>query len=279
MKTILITGTSSGIGKAISKYFSEKGWNVIATMRSPEKELELTKLEKAFVTKLDVEQEETIKEAIAKGIDHFGKIDVVVNNAGYGTHGIFEAVTNQQIQRQFSVNVFGLMKVTKAILPHFRTNKAGLIINISSMGGRLTIPTMSLYHSTKFAVEGFSEALTYELASQNIHIKLVEPGYIRTDFTGRSMDYYFDDSLTDYKEFVDAYRAAQKRMMSGPDRGGAPEMVAEVVYQAATDGSEQLRYPVGEDALTYANLKAESGDEAYLHYISEMYGLPVKRQI
>lgn len=272
MKTIFITGTSSGIGRSTAKLFAERGWNVVATMRSPEKETELTQLKNVLVTKLDVQLKNTIQEAIDLGIKHFGNIDVLVNNAGYGTSGIFEAATDEQIRRQFEVNVFGLMDVTKAILPHFRANKNGLLINISSMGGRITVPVMTLYHSTKFAVEGFTEALTYELASQNIHVKLVEPGSIRTDFAGRSMDFFFDDSLTDYKEFVDAYREARKKTLENPNRG-TPEMVADVIYQAATDGSAQLRYLVGEDAREYVKIK-EQGDEAFIKHISQAFSLP-----
>ena len=274
MKTIFITGTSSGIGRSTAKLFAEKGWNVVATMRSPEKEAELTQLKNVFVTRLDVEQKNTIPEAISLGIEHFGKIDVLLNNAGYGTSGIFEAATDEQIRRQFEVNVFGLMDVTKAILPRFRENKEGLIINISSMGGRITLPTLSLYHSTKFAVEGFSEALSYELASQNIRIKLIEPGSIKTDFQGRSMDLYFDDSLTDYKEFVDNYREARKKMSENPNRGGYPEMVAEAIYKAVTDGSTQLRYLVGDDAKAYVKIKEESGDEAFIKHVSQAFSLP-----
>lgn len=274
MKTILITGTSSGIGRSTAKLFADKEWNVVATMRSPEKEKELTQLKNVLVTKLDVEQKNTIQEAIDQGIKRFGKIDMLVNNAGYGTSGIFESATDQQIRRQFEVNVFGLMAVTKAILPHFRINRNGLIINLSSMGGKITFPTLSLYHSTKFAVEGFTEALSYELASQNIHLKLIEPGSINTDFGGRSMDFFFDDSLADYRQFVDAYRDARKKMSEDPTRGGTPEMVAETIYQAATDGTDQLRYLVGEDAKGFVKIKAESGDEAYLQYISKAFSLP-----
>lgn len=132
MKTILITGASAGIGRATALQFARKGWNVIATMRSPEKESEFTKVENIFVTHLDVEIKESIHNAIEQGITKFGNIDVIVNNAGYGSFGIFEAATEEQIQRQFNVNVFGPMQVIKSILPHFRKNRQGLIINISS---------------------------------------------------------------------------------------------------------------------------------------------------
>ena len=120
--------------------------------------------------------------------------------------GLIEAATDEQIRRQFKVNVFGLIRMTKAMLPHFRSNQEGLLINISSMGGRVTFPTMSLYHASKFAVEGFSESVSYELASQNIKVKLIEPGAINTDFGGRSMEFFFNDALTDYKPFTTAFR-------------------------------------------------------------------------
>lgn len=155
MKTIFITGASSGIGRTTAKHFAERGWNVVATMRSPEQESELITLDNVLVLQLDVEKSDTIQSALAEAIKRFGKIDVLLNNAGYGTMGLIEVATDEQIRRQFEVNVFGLISMTKAILPHFRSNQDGLLINISSMGGKVTFPTMSLYHSTKFAVEGF----------------------------------------------------------------------------------------------------------------------------
>lgn len=190
MNTIFITGASSGIGRATAKHFAERGWNVVATMRSPEQETEFITLDNVLVLKLDVEKETTIQTALAEAIERFGTIDVLLNNAGYGTMGLIEAATEEQIRRQFEVNVFGLIRMTKAMLPHFRSNQKGMLINISSMGGKVTFPTMSLYHSSKFAVEGFSESVSYELASQNIKVKLIEPGAIHTDFGGRSMEFF-----------------------------------------------------------------------------------------
>jgi NADP-dependent 3-hydroxy acid dehydrogenase YdfG len=184
-KTILITGASSGIGRSTAKSFQEKGWNVIATMRSPEKETELNTLENTLVTKLDVLELDTIDSALTEGIDEFGKIDVVLNNAGYGLMGTFESATRESIIRQFGVNVQGLFDVTQAALPHFRKNKDGMFINISSIGGKMTFPLMPLYHSTKWAVEGFSESLRWEMAQIGVQVKLVEPGGVATDFGGR----------------------------------------------------------------------------------------------
>ena len=158
-KTILITGSSTGIGRASVKKFQGEGWNVIATMRTPDKEEELQQLDNVLVTKLDVQDQTTIRSAFEEGIKQFGTVDVVLNNAGYGLMDTFESADDESIRRQFDVNVFGLFDVTKAALPHFRANKSGLFINISSIGGKMTFPLMPLYHATKFAVEGFSESI------------------------------------------------------------------------------------------------------------------------
>jgi len=135
-KTILITGASSGIGKETAKFFQKKGWNVVATMRKPEMESELTGLENVIVTKLDVLDLESIHQAITHGIEKFGKIDVLLNNAGYGAYGPLESFPREKILRQFNTNVIGLLDVTRAILPHFRENKNGIIMNVSSMVGQ-----------------------------------------------------------------------------------------------------------------------------------------------
>ncbi len=269
MKTILITGSSSGIGKAAARHFAAKGWNVVATMRSPEKETELSQLDNVLVTKLDVEQQATIQEAVKVGIERFGTIDVLLNNAGYGTMGIFEAASNEQIEKQFEVNVFGLMRTIKTILPHFRAKNDGIIINISSMGGKIGFPTLSLYHSTKFAVEGFTEALTFELASQNIRLKLIEPGVVKTDFFGRSIEIVSDDSLTDYQEYFKSAQSALQETTINSDSISSPQLIAETIYQAATDGTHQLRYVVGEDAKALLKLRRELGEEAFLEHMTQ----------
>src|ERR1700743_1347839 len=158
--TVLITGASSGFGRETAKLFHSKGWNVIATMRSPEKETELTALPNVLVTKLDVTDSASIKSAIAAGTEKFGGIDVLVNNAGYGAMGPLEASTEAQVRNQFEVNFFGLVAVTKAVLPLMREKRSGVIINVSSVGGRVTFPFSSLYHATKFALEGLTESIT-----------------------------------------------------------------------------------------------------------------------
>src|SRR5215216_677679 len=181
-KTILITGASTGIGKATALLFQQRGWKVAATMRSPEKADDLKGLNNLACIRLDVTDISSIRQAITDVISQFGSIDAVVNNAGYGMVGPFEASTVEQVERQFATNVFGLMNVTRELLPHFRARGAGTFINISSMGGRITFPLYSVYHATKWAVEGFSESLQFELRQLNIKVKIVEPGPIKTDF-------------------------------------------------------------------------------------------------
>src|ERR1700761_2653364 len=198
-KTVLITGASSGFGKAAVKLFHTNDWNVIATMRSPEKETELSKLSNVFISKLDVTDKASIKTSVAAGIERFGKIDVLVNNAGYGAMGALEASTEEQVKQQFDVNLFGLIAVTKAVLPGMRQQKSGTIINVSSVGGRITFPFSSLYHSTKFAVEGLTESMQYELNPLGINLKIVEPGGYKTEFAGRSMTLFNIDGLDDYQ--------------------------------------------------------------------------------
>ncbi|MFB5674217.1 SDR family oxidoreductase [Paenibacillus terreus] len=267
MKTILITGASTGLGKATAMYFAERGWNVAATMRSPEKETELTNHNNVFVTRMDVQQPEAIHRAVNEAIERFGQINVLVNNAGYGAVGIFEAATEQQIHNQFDVNVFGLMRVTQAVLPHFRANRNGLIINISSQGGRITFPLTSLYHATKFAVEGFSESLSYELASQNIRVKLIEPGIVNTPWYSSAVRLNHE-ALSDYNSFTDLFnKQFEKFVQNNAHLQATPEVVAETIYKAATDESDQLRYPAGKDAEEILKKREQLSDEEFKAYM------------
>lgn len=245
-QTILITGSSSGIGKATAIHFAEHGWNVVATMRTPEKAGDWAKHSNITLTRLDVLDEASIQQAINDTISKFGKLDAVVNNAGYGLVGPFEASTNKQIQRQFDTNVFGLMNVCRAVIPPFRERRAGTIINVASMGGRLTFPLYSLYHGTKWAVEGFSESLQFELQPFNVRIKIIEPGAIKTDFYDRSMDVMTKPGLTAYDAYVNQ---AMPNMNKFGETAPGPEKVAAVIYQAATDGSGKLRYQVNSAPL------------------------------
>ena len=269
-QTILITGASSGIGRETAKLFQAKGWNVIATMRKPESESELTTLKNVLVTKLDVVDIHSIQNAVKEGIQKFGKIDVLLNNAGYGAYGPLEAFSRENIIRQFDTNVIGLIDVTKAVLPHFRQNKSGVIINISSIGGKMTFPLGSLYHGTKFAVEGISEALSYELGEFNVKVKIVEPGAIATDFSSRSLDFSHDESLTEYQRIVGNVLTGVQEFFKSASH---PNIVAEVIYDAATDGSNQLRYTAGEDAKAIIASRLQADDATFLGGMKAQFGL------
>src|SRR3984885_5173898 len=183
--TILITGCSTGLGKTAALHFADKGWNVVATMRRPQESTHFADCPNVLVTRLDVQDSASISAAIDAGIARFGKIDALVNNAGFGLFGVFETLPIEKVKEQFDVNVFGVMDVTRAILPHFRQNKAGLILNISSGAGVFTLPALSLYCASKFALEGFSESLSYELASQNITVKIIKPGGVVSPIFGK----------------------------------------------------------------------------------------------
>jgi len=269
-KTILITGASSGIGKATAKHFQAQGWNVVATMRTPANETELTALDNVLVVRLDVTDTASIRTAVEAGIERFGRIDVLLNNAGYGAYGVLEATPSENIKQQFDTNVLGLLETTKAVVPHFRENKSGVIINVSSMGGKVTFPLGSLYHGTKFAVEGISEALSYEMREIGVRVKIVEPGAIKTDFGGRSFDFNNDEALTEYQPMVGKLFAAFEPLMS---LAAEPQLVAEVVMQAAQDETDRLRYIAGKDAEQALEMRKSLDDEAYLAGVRQQMGM------
>jgi NADP-dependent 3-hydroxy acid dehydrogenase YdfG len=238
MKTILITGSSTGIGRLTAIKFAKQGWNVIATMRTPEKEQEMHSFKNIHLKALDVNNQIMIESVIEETIKEFGKIDVLFNNAGYALVGAFEAMTNEDIKKQFDTNVFGVMSMTKAILPHFREKNGGMIINKTSMGGLITFPLYSVYHSTKWALEGFMESLQFEVKQFNIKIKNIEPGAIKTEFEN-ALNFV---EAVPYKKYTDI---AHKNMLDAYLKAPKADVVAEKVYKAANDNNYRLRYPVG----------------------------------
>lgn len=241
MKSVVITGSSSGIGKAAALYFQKQGWSVAATMRSPEKERELSKLPNVKLYALDVTNTGSIEQALQNIQKDFSKIDVVVNNAGFGADGVFESMSDEFIEKQFNTNVFGLMRVTREAVKIMRTQKSGTIVQIASVGGRVAFPLYSIYHGTKWAVEGFTESLQYEVAPFNIKLKLIEPGAIKTDFYGRSRAFMKPDYTNEYNEFVKKCEAVS---MDAGDKGSSAEAVAKVIFKAANDSSTKMRYPI-----------------------------------
>jgi len=265
-KRIFITGASSGLGKAAAKLFASKGWNVVATMRKPENETELNELDNIKLLPLDVTDNAQIKSTAEKAIST-GAIDVVFNNAGYGLAGPFEGATDDQIVRQLNTNLLGVMRVTKAFIPHFRERKSGLFINTTSIGGLITLPFNSVYHATKWGLEGWSESLAFELGPFGIGVKTVSPGGIATDFAGRSLD------LTSHKEY-DVQMQKVLSVFMDPERQkdySTPEQIAEVVYEAATDGKQKLRYPAGKDAKAWYEQRNLVGDEKFRKGIKELF--------
>ncbi len=270
-QTVLVTGSSSGIGKATARRFQSAGWNVIATMRSPDAATELAALDRVLVVRLDVTDAASIKAAVAAGIDRFGRIDALVNNAGYGAYGPLEAFDMAGIRRQFDTNVIGLLEVTKAVLPGLRAQGSGTIVNISSIGGRIAFPLGALYHGTKFAVEGLSEALHYELAAVGVRVKIIEPGLVATDFGGRSFDFRPGD-IPAYRPLVEG-QSAGFGTIAAEHGVSSPAEVAEVVYQAVTDGTTTLRYTAGADAAALLAERTSSDDETFIGSIQTRFGL------
>jgi NAD(P)-dependent dehydrogenase (short-subunit alcohol dehydrogenase family) len=208
-----------------------------------------------------------IAEAIQAGIARFGRIDALINNAGFGLYGPFEATSREKVLEQFEVNVFGVMDVIRAIVPHFRNKKSGLIINISSGAGVFTLPMLSLYCASKFALEGFSESLSYELASLNIVVKIIEPGgVISTNFGKRSSDEAAHNAaLADYDAFVAGANALFARLRT--PRLATEQDVAEVIFGAATDGTTRLRYVATNDILPLVNARRETSEQEYVEFM------------
>jgi NAD(P)-dependent dehydrogenase (short-subunit alcohol dehydrogenase family) len=268
--TILITGASSGIGKAAAEHFQHNGWNVVATMRNTADGAELAALANVLVTRLDVTDHASIDTAVAAGLERFGQIDALLNNAGYGAYGPLEAFPMDRIERQFDTNVIGLLATTKALLPHFRANRSGIIVNVSSVGGQITFPLGTLYHGTKFAVEGISEALHYELAPFGVKVKIVQPGFIATDFGGRSFDFVNDESLEEYQATVQGVMAG---FSSGAGEASPASLVAEVIWDAVTDGTDTLRYRAGADAVAILDNRKALDDATFFGGIKARTGL------
>lgn len=235
-KTILVTGASSGIGRATALHFAAKGWNVAATMRNPLKADSVLKHPQISLLALDVTNEDSIAQAITDTLHRYNKIDVLLNNAGYGLFGPIEAIDSQQIQQQFATNLFGLIGVTQQILPVMRGAGEGLIINVSSIIGRMALPYASSYIATKFAVEGLSESMRYELEPFHIRVKLIEPGSINTEFgKGSKQTAVSDPYRVSMTKFVAVFTKSNAA-------GSRPEQVAKVIYRAANDPGNRLRY-------------------------------------
>ena len=270
-KTVFITGSSSGIGRATAYYFYRKGWNVVATMRNPENEKEFNEKDNFIIARLDLLDLSSIKIAIDLAIEKFGTIDVLVNNAGYGAYGALESFHRENIVRQFNTNVIGLLDVTRAVIPHFRSKRNGILVNISSVGGKITFPLGSLYHGTKFAIEGISESLSFELSEIGCKVKLIEPGAVCTDFSGRSLDFSNNETMLEYQSLVKKVQSNFPKVLY---RMSQPDDVAKIIFESVTDGTDKLRYKVGEDAYDFLSERARSdSDELFLSRIKNRFDI------
>ncbi len=264
MSTIFITGTSSGLGKAAAKLFAANGWNVIATMRKPENETELAKLGNIQLLPLDVTDADQIR-AVAGQVTAMG-VDVVLNNAGYGLGGPLESYSDEQILDQVNTNLLGAIRVTQAFIPYFRAKRSGMFLNTTSIGGLISFPFYSVYSATKWGLEGFCESLSFELGQFGISVKTISPGGIRSNFRG-------NQSLTKNDAYTPLVEQMTNKFMQGktPTIASEPEAIAAVIYEAATDGKDQLRYPAGPDAVTYVTMRERLGAEAFRQHLSELF--------
>ncbi len=250
--TVLITGCSSGFGKLAANTFRDRGWNVVATMRSPHKETELTELDNVLVNRLDVTDPASIETSIQEGIDRFGAIDSLVNNAGFGSNALFEQSTDESIRNIYETNVFGLMNVMRAVLPHMRERGSGSVINVTSMAGLIGLLGNSVYSSSKFAVEGLTEALALEYKPLGIQIKSVAPGaYVTTEFLNNT-DNYIESGDPQLQEHSQKLRDHFANIIAAGDPQD-PQEVADKIYECATSETP-VHNPVGADAERLSGL-------------------------
>lgn len=244
MKTVLITGCSSGYGLETARHFHAHGWNVIATMRTPREDV-LPQSDRLRILALDV----TKPESIAAAIEASGPIDVFVNNAGIGVVGAFEATPMATTRAVFETNTFGVMAMTQAVLPQFRARRSGVIVNVTSSTTLAPMPLAAMYTASKMAIEGFTASLALELEFFNVQVKLVEPGYCPdTSFANNGVERMEGLIPEAYAPFADPIFAA----FANPGAVTTKSDVAEAVYRAANDTSGQLRFPAGADAIALA---------------------------
>lgn len=243
-----VTGSASGLGRAVTLAALEAGHSVVATARNIHA---IDDLQDRFDSQIlrvamDVTSPAEVQHSVAAALTRFGRIDVLVNNAGYGLFGAFEEIKDQEARRQFEVNVFGLFAVTRAILPAMRRQQSGLVMNVSSIGGRVAYPALSVYHATKFAVEGMSESLAQEVAPFGIKVTIIEPGSLRTDWSGRSA--VTAAELSEYANTPAGYVRNLLKTSHGQEPGD-PARAAQVIVAVAQHAEPPLRLPLGADAF------------------------------
>lgn len=269
VRVALVTGASSGLGKRVAERFLAGGWSVAATMRAPS--FGSPSSDRMLSEVLDVTKPESISSAVEAVLSRFGRIDAVVNNAGFGLAGVFEAISPEDVQRQFDVNLFGVMNVCREVLPIMRRQRSGVIANISSAAGVFAMPGTSVYTASKFALEGFSEALAHELRSQNIAVKIIEPGGIGgTNFSANSLKANPPVEVpADYAAFAGRTFEMFAAMSRAPMTDAA--LVADVVFDAVNDGSEQLRYVATEDVRPLISMRRGSSEEQFMAHMRRLF--------
>lgn len=266
----LVTGSSSGIGFETALHLARNGYKTYASMRNLEKSEDITQVatrEKlpVEVVQLDVDEDSSVKQAVDKIVaTEDQRIDVLVNNAGYGLFGALEDLSIAEMKAQFETNFFGVIRVTQQVIPVMRKQKSGTIVNISSVGGRIGIPGLSAYHSTKFALEGLSESISYELEPFGIKVVLIEPGFIRTNIMNSSIiAKKAQDQKSPYFSLTQQLERSFKAAMVNTSASSTPEVVAKVVVQAITSESPKLRYAVGNDAASIIQARTTLSDTEF----------------
>lgn len=261
-KVYLITGTSSGFGRSLAEAVLKRGDKVVLTARKPEdvEELAAQHKDNVIAVRLDVTNALERRQAVETAIDKFGRVDVLVNNAGQGSLGALEEFSSEQIRKQFEVNFFGVIEMTREMLPVMRRQKRGHILNLTSIGGLVSIGSFSLYCATKFAVEGFSEGLRDEVKPLGINITIVEPGAFRTSFAGDS-NMQPEKTIDDYQPVVEPIR--QYLYGSNGKQPGDPHKAALAMIQAVESPKPPLRLILGADAFGLWEKKRTAMDEEF----------------
>lgn len=259
-KVWLITGSSTGFGRSLTEAVLKQGYRVVATARKPEQLSDLIEQypETAKAIRLDVTNPQEIRNAVKAALEAFGRIDVLVNNAGYGAVGAIEEVSDEAIRRQFETNVFGALDLTRALLPTLRQQRSGHILNLSSVGGFVSFGATGVYCATKFALEALSEALSKEVASLGIKVTIIQPGAFRTDFNGRSL-VAPEDLIADYAPVSGEFLQWLEQMDG--KQPGDPTKAAEAMIQVVESDNPPLRLPLGADAVGAIEEKLKSVKE------------------
>jgi NAD(P)-dependent dehydrogenase (short-subunit alcohol dehydrogenase family) len=278
----VVTGSSSGIGFETALLLARSGFHIYATMRNLEKSKNITEIANTEklplqVVQLDVDDDRSVKNAINKIVAaaENKRIDVLVNNAGYGLFGSLEDTLIEEIKAQFETNFFGVIRVTQQVLPVMRKqNSGGTIVNVSSVGGRIGVPVLSAYQSTKFALEGLSESLSYELEAFGISVVIIEPGFIRTNIINSSTSAEKAlDPKSPYFPLMQKVKNHFKSMMENASSSSPPEEVAKVILQAITSENPQLRYTVGNDAATIIQARMNMPDKEFRKMVIQNFSL------